>query len=262
MLINRLACIFLRRTQSFSTLYSLCKRVHFTVNKSKPPDHLYVQIFCRQFITSSVNFKSKDRPKVKTKHIQTQVDTREIDAVLDVNELIAEFDKEIMQMKSDFAQNLSLRTSVGSLECLNVKYKGKKYRIDELAKVSRKPKEVILDLTANTEVIPEIYSLLTSTEMRLNPIKSGYYIQVPIPKVTKEYRETLAKNAKSLFNKYSNKIKQVKNSNIKAVQEIEKLPIDQCRRIEANIDALSKQYVEKAQSILNDKIKELSLTAA
>lgn len=76
-------------------------------------------------------------------------------------------------------------------------------------------------------------------------------------RVTKEHREALSKNAKSFYVKCCDRIRQIRNKQIKAVKQKEKLAKDLVFRIESYVDTLSHQYVKNAEEMLETKQKEL-----
>lgn len=76
-------------------------------------------------------------------------------------------------------------------------------------------------------------------------------------RVTKEHREGLAKNAKAIFIKTRDNIKDIKNKELKALKKKPSLSEDKLRRIQAQLEALCDEYVKKAEDILDIKQKEL-----
>jgi len=67
----------------------------------------------------------------------------------------------------------------------------------------------------------------------------------------------LSKNAKSFYVKCCDNVRQIRNKQIKAVKQKEKLAKDLVFRIESYIDILSHQYTNKAEQMLKTKQKEL-----
>ncbi|XP_046588950.1 guanine nucleotide-binding protein-like 1 isoform X3 [Neodiprion lecontei] len=108
----------------------------------------------RCFIVSSLNLaKTKDRGKDKKK-----------------------------QTKDNYSKNLTLRSSVGSIEQIPIPWESKEYELQELSQVVRKPKTLIIDVSAFPQVIPNIIQALAKSGMNLNPQQDGTTLFVPIPK--------------------------------------------------------------------------------
>lgn len=215
----------------------------------------------KTFSTTSSLTKSKDRGKDKKKISNPQhINIHEMKEVVDVEKLTTQLDKVIEKLQENFVKNVSLRTATGSLEELMVPFDGEQYLLQELVQISRTPKLVTLNASAFPQVIPDIMEVLAKSQMNLNPQQDGTMIYIPIPKVTKEYRESLAKSAKSFFIKCRDDIKDVRTRQIKKLKNIEKLPEDVCFRVQGYIEIFTNQYIAKAEKLLENKQKELTGT--
>lgn len=96
--------------------------------------------------------------------------------------------------------------------------------------------------------------------MNLNPQQEGTMVYLTVPKITREHRETLAKNAKTLFQKSKETIVKVSNAYMKEAREkstyeklSEDLVVDVCHNVKAIADAM----VAECESILTLKVNEL-----
>lgn len=83
------------------------------------------------------------------------------------------------------------------------------------------------------------------------------YTDFCINRVTREYRETLSKNAKAFYVKCCDNIRDVRNKQIKVLKQQEGLAKDLLFRMEGYVDVLSQQYKSKAEQLLETKEKEL-----
>ena len=99
-----------------------------------------------------------------------------------------------------------------------VQFEGDDYPLREIASISKKdPKKVVIDASAFPQASVNIMKALRESGMNLNPqqvmmmmmmivmmmiifVQDGLTIFVPIPKVTKEFREKLAAGAKKRMN--------------------------------------------------------------
>ncbi|EFN75186.1 Ribosome-recycling factor, mitochondrial [Harpegnathos saltator] len=201
--------------------------------------------------------KAKDRGKDKKKQKVQHIDFNEMEEVIDVNKLTSQLDKAIEGLKNNFVKYLSIRSSVGALEELVVRFEDKDYTLQELAQISRKPKLIVLNISTFPQAIPNILNSLSKNQMNLNPQQDGTTVYVPIPKVTKEHRETLSKNAKGFYVKCCDNVRDIRNKQIKSLKREESLAKDLVFKIEGYIDALSQQYISKAEQLLETKQKEL-----
>lgn len=136
----------------------------------------------RDFSMTCVLAKGKDRGKDKKKSKSQYIDYNEMEQVIDVNKLTSQLEKAIEIMKNDFVKYLSIRSTVGAIEELPVKFEGKDYTLQELAQISRKPKIIVLNISTFPQAIPNILTSLSKNQMKLNPQQDGTTIYVPIPK--------------------------------------------------------------------------------
>lgn len=151
-----------------------CDTFHFSLCN-------YVKVgHARDFSTTSVLAKSKNRGEKKQK-IQ-HINYNEFEEVVDVNKLTSQFEKAIEGLKDDFTQHLSVRSNIGAIEMLPIKFEGKDYTLQELAQISRKPKLIVLNVSTFPQAIPDILKSLMKNQMKLNPQQDGTTIYVPIPK--------------------------------------------------------------------------------
>jgi len=136
----------------------------------------------RNFSLTCALAKSKDRGKDKKKQKTQQIDYNELEQVINVDRLTSQFEKTIENLKDDFSKYLSVRSTVGAIEQLTVKFEDKDYTLQELAQISRKPKLVVLNVSIFPQTIPDILKSLQKNQMKLNPQQDGNMIYIPIPK--------------------------------------------------------------------------------
>lgn len=75
--------------------------------------------------------------------------------------------------------------------------------------------------------------------------------------MTKEHRENLAKNAKTLFTKCKDQIRAVQIKHIKGLKKKEGVSVDVLRSVEQQIVAIADNYITEAESVTKSKQAEL-----
>lgn len=195
--------------------------------------------------------KGKKAPKV-------EVNEEQLSAVVNVEQLKSQMEKSLSTMKDEFVKNLSLRSSTGAIETLKVNADGKDFELQELGQIIRKnPKTIVINLLGFPQLIPQVIQTLNKSGMNLNPQQDGTTIFIPVPKITKEHRENLAKNAKSLFIKCRDGIKDVQNNHIRKVKNNKEISIDLNRLVQNQIVAIGDDYIAEADKQLQIKQNEL-----
>ncbi|XP_065349395.1 ribosome-recycling factor, mitochondrial [Cloeon dipterum] len=186
------------------------------------------------------------------------VNENELAEILDVDAMKAQMQKALVVLKDEFVKNLSLRSTTGSIETIKVKFDGKDHALNELAQVVRKnPKTLVVNCTSVPQSIPNILQAIKQSGMNLNPQQDGTTLFIPIPVVTKEHREGLAKNAKALFIKGRDAIKDVQNKHIRSLKKASNVPEDTVFAAQQQITAMADKYVGEAEKMLQVKQAEL-----
>lgn len=202
--------------------------------------------------------KGKDKGKDKSKKLKVEVNEEQLSSVVNLEKLKAQMEKSLATMKDEFVKNLSLRSSTGAIETLKVSVDGKECELQELGQVIRKnPKTIVINLLGFPQLIPQVLIALNKSGMNLNPQQDGTTIFVPVPKITKEHRENLAKNAKALFIKCRDGVKDVQNNQLKKLKSNKEISSDLNHQIQNQIISVADLYIVEADKLLQIKQSEL-----
>ncbi|KAK7866516.1 hypothetical protein R5R35_002475 [Gryllus longicercus] len=201
--------------------------------------------------------KGKDKKKDKGKH-KTSVDERMLAEVIPLDDIKNQMQKAVDQLKAEYIQSLSLRSSTGAIENLHVSFEGKEYSLQELGQVVRKDtKTVIINMVAFPQAITAVLKALQKSGMNLNPQQDGTTLYIPVPRVTTEHRAQLAKNAKTLFIQCRDAVKNVQLKHEKKLKN-SSLAQDTVFSVQQQLGALAESYITQADSLHQIKVKELS----
>lgn len=203
--------------------------------------------------------KSKDKGKdKKSKGGKVEINPAMMSELLPVEKLKERCNAAIEKMKEDFAKNLSLRSTTGSIESLSVKFEGKDYELQELAQIVRKnPKTIVINFSSFPQAIPDALKAINSSGLNINPQQDGTTLYVPVPKVTKEHREALAKNAKALYIHCRDSVKDVQNDYSKKLKKQTGVSEDLIFNVTKQMNAMCEQYLNEAKNIYEAKHVEL-----
>ncbi|XP_023168020.2 ribosome-recycling factor, mitochondrial [Drosophila hydei] len=206
--------------------------------------------------------KGKDRKKEKGgkgKPVKVEINEQQLRELINLDALNAQMEKSVLQMKDDFIKNLSLRSTSGAIDTLRIKVDGAEHELQELAQISRKnPKTIIVNMIAFPQTIPDVLRAIEKSGMNLNPQQDGTTLFIPIPKVTKEHRELLSKNAKALFIKYRDAIRDIQNAQIRKLKKQTDIGKDDAFAAQTQVTAIADKYIAQADKLLISKQKELS----
>nr|CAH7739656.1 unnamed protein product [Callosobruchus chinensis] len=202
---------------------------------------------------------SREYSKKKAKHkTATRIDERQMGELVDVANIKVNMEKAIENLQKEFIAHLSLRSTTGSIEQLPINLDGKEHTLQELAQIVRKnPKTIVVNMATFPQAIPATLKAIEKSGMNLNVQQDGTTLFIPIPKVTKEHRESLAKAAKQLFVKCKDAIRDVQIKHVKQIKKKEGVSEDLVRVVEAQIIALADTYIHQADTLLQTKQNEL-----
>lgn len=190
---------------------------------------------------------------------KVEINETQLREVFDVDKLKLQLRKCIDDLKYEYVKKLSLRSTSGSIESLKVDVDGREHILQELTQIVRKnPTTLVMNLGAFPQAIPSVLQAIRESGMNLNPQQEGTTLYIPVPKVTKEHRETLSKNAKTLYVKCKDNIRNTQNEHVKKIKKQHtNVSEDTVRSIHEQICALADQHIAEAEIVLTVKQAEL-----
>lgn len=237
----------------------ISSRVILNENLSKAPSLLVrnaPQAISVQIVRNYA--KGKDKKRDTKNATKVVVNEEQLASVINIDNLKTQMEKCMVTMKDEFGKNLSLRSTTGAIETLKVSADGKDYELQEIGQIIRKnSKTIVINLIGFPQLIPNVLQALAKSGMNLNPQQDGTTVFIPVPKVTKEHREMLAKNAKAIFIKCRDGIKDVQNDFIKKTKRKADISTDLNHQVQAQIVAVGGHYIADAEKLLAVKQHEL-----
>nr|SVE74449.1 EOG090X0DUK [Daphnia barbata] len=187
------------------------------------------------------------------------INENEIGELVNASRLKDDLQKGLDQLKSDYVKHLSLRSASGSIENLPIEFEGETHTLQEIAQIGRKgPHLLVVSLSAFPTAIKDVLKAIHDSGMGLNPQQDGTTIFISVPKVTKEYRENLAKNAKILFQKFKDHSRDIQNKYIREVKKKEKeVSSDLAHSVQQQIHTMTELCVSEGEKVMVAKQNEL-----
>lgn len=189
---------------------------------------------------------------------------REMQAVVEIQDMRDEMAGIADGLKETFIKTLSIRAGTG-IEDLVVEFDGAQFPLKELAAISRKQGAagtniIVLNLSQMPDALKPVIKAVTESGMNLNMNQEGTSVYLHLPRVTREHREILAKNAKTLFQKAKDELSKTANKYIKSANEakiIRNLSEDLVQDTIDNIRYLEHKALAECESHLSSKTNEL-----
>lgn len=182
-----------------------------------------------------------------------------VEDIISLEEVKDDMAAVLTALKDDFSRSLGIRTSPGALDHITVTTKDGKFPLNQLGQISMKsPQLMVVNMTSYPEATASAVRALQESSMKLNPEVEGTIIRVPIPKVTREHRENLAKLAKQFSNKAKESVRRVRTNALTQVKKAkEGVSEDTIRLVEKQVQQMADNYTADIDKQLATKTKEL-----
>lgn len=124
--------------------------------------------------------------------------------------------------------------------------------------IQKSPQLMLINMAATPQYITQVKTAIANSGLNVNVQQDGTSLFVPIPRVTREHREALAKNAKTLCDKTKEKLRNIQNSFARDLKKVkDSHSEDLIFNLHETILTTTKGYMEKAEEIMKAKQQEL-----
>ena len=152
------------------------------------------------------------------------------------------------------------RATPSLLDSIKVNYYDKLTPLAQVASISIEDAKTLAIAPWEKGIVQEIEKAISESELGLNPATSGETIRVILPDLTEETRRDFIKKAKSEAENAKVSIRNVRregNSQLKEFLKEKEISEDEERQGEEEIQKLTDLFVEKVDSALEAKEKDL-----
>lgn len=201
----------------------------------------------------------KAKAKAKGQSGKVSINSSLVEDIISLDEVKEDMTTVLDSLKDDFTRNLSIRTSPGALDHIVVTTQDGKFPLKQLGQISMKsPQLIMVNMSSFPEATAAATRALRESSMNLNPEVDGTIIKVPVPKVTREHRENLAKVAKQLSNKAKDSLRRVRSNAVTQVKKAKEAHSeDTIRLVEKQIQQMADNIAADIDKQLAAKTKEL-----
>jgi len=214
------------------------------------------------FSTSAVVFKGKNTGGGQTKSSKRILSDADLSASSnDWPVLKTQYDKLLVELRELYSKQIQLRTSSLAFEELSVSLppNNKAHQLKELTQIIQKsPQMFMIDMARHAQYIPNVLEAIEKSGLNVNPQQDGTTLYLPTPKVTREHREELAKNAKKLADQTVVKMREAYSKAHRNLKKQEKtLSRDLVADLDTNLKHRLDGYIAQVEKIRLEKQKEL-----
>ncbi|KAF9939198.1 hypothetical protein BGZ75_002923 [Mortierella antarctica] len=174
-------------------------------------------------------------------------------------DLEKKFGQCLERLKKDFTTMRAGTANPAILDPVMVKLEGKIVPLRDLAQVSIKDAKTLMVNVNDSELTAPIEKAIRTAGLNLNPIADNKAVRVPVPKPTKEFRESLTKMASASTEKAKTIIRKLRQDGMKDLKKDLKAGMseDENYNLEKKAQTLHDKYIKDAEDALKAKTKEI-----
>lgn len=200
----------------------------------------------------------KEKGGKKTSQPRVEVSQEELNRVINYDKYKQQMQMIVENLKREYIEQLSIRSSVGALDRIPVETADGKFPLIQIAQIVQKnPNLMIVNCTMAPQYVGDVKKAIMGSGMNLNPQQDGTSLFIPIPKVTREHRENLAKNAKMLCDKSKDKLRDMHNRFLKDLKKQKEESSDLIHNIQETLQQSYTDYTKEAEALMAMKQKDL-----
>jgi len=181
-------------------------------------------------------------------------------AELDVNEIKTRMEKAIDSFKKDLSGLRVGRASLNMLDQINVNAYGSTMPLNQVSTVSVPESRMLLVSVWDNSLVSATEKSIKESPLGLNPMVEGNIIRISIPPLSEERRVEITKIAAKYGENARVSVRNIRRDHIETVRKLQKngeISEDQKHKDELSIQEITNQIIEKIDSILSVKEKEI-----
>ena len=152
------------------------------------------------------------------------------------------------------------KASVSLLDGITVDYYGTATPLNQVAALSTPEPHLIVAKPYDVTLIKEIEKSIQRSDLGLNPSNDGKLIRIPIPTLTEERRQQLAKHVWKVTEHGHNEIRQIRrhgNEELKKLEKDKKISKDEEKKGLDTVQKLHDEYIKKLDDMAKAKENEI-----
>jgi ribosome recycling factor len=168
--------------------------------------------------------------------------------------------KTVEDLTRDMASIRTGRASVHLLDHVMVDYYGTPTPISQVATLHVPEPALITVQPWDTSQLNQLEKAIRSSDLGVNPSNDGRIIRIPIPPLTQERRQALAKQVGRLAEDHRTAIRQIRrdaNDKLKKLCKDKSISEDEERRSLEEVQKLTDEFIKRLDDLSRQKEKEI-----
>ena len=179
---------------------------------------------------------------------------------MDFSKIEEKMDKTISVLAENFSEVRAGRANPAILNKVKVDYYGVSTPINQVAGISVPEARLIVIQPWDMSILKDIEKAILASDIGINPNNDGKVIRLSFPELNEERRKELVKDIKKMAEEAKVSIRSLRRDGLDEAKKAQKdgeITEDDLRNAETEIQKLTDKKVEKIDSLLDSKEKEI-----
>ncbi len=166
----------------------------------------------------------------------------------------------IENVKREFAMIRTGRANPALLDRVRVEYYGEKVPVNQVGTISTPEPRLLMIQPWDKAMIKPIVDAITSSDLGLNPMSDGNVIRVPIPQLTTERRQQLAKQVAQKSEEGKVAVRNIRRETLDKMRSMQKrgeMSEDDLRRFQDQLQKITDAHIAQIDELNKAKTKEV-----
>lgn len=171
--------------------------------------------------------------------------------------------KTVEKCKSEFTSIRTGRASISLVEGVEVECYNTKMKLNQIANINIVEGKTIEIRPWDKSIMINIEKAILNSSLGLTPINDGKMIKITVPALTDERRNELIKQVNKLAENYRVSIRNERRLAIETLRQLKKdkkISEDEEFKAEQQLQKLTESYIQKIDTLLEQKVKEINET--
>ncbi len=181
-----------------------------------------------------------------------------------LEEIYSEIEKKMeFTLGSFFRELRTIRTgraTISLLDGITVSYFDTDTPLNQLANLMAPETSMLIIQPYDASIIGDIEKAILKSDRGFNPMNDGKIIRIPIPPLTEERRQEMARLVGRIAEECKTAIRQIRrlgNDKVKKLEKDKEISQDDEHRAYDNIQETTDSYIEKIDEAMNKKREEI-----
>jgi len=161
---------------------------------------------------------------------------------------------------NEFAAVRTGRANPALLDRINVECYGSTLPLNQVATISAPEPRLLVVAPWDKSLVGEVRKAITSSDLGLNPVVDGAVLKVPLPALTEERRQEMAKMVARQTEEGKVAVRNIRRDAIEELRRLEKaheISEDDLHRTRTRIQEVTDKHIEELDGLHDAKVEEL-----